>query len=342
MADPGNQFDASRAELFEALGHPMRVKILQVLEGRPMGFAELKREVGIESSGHLQFHLAKLSGLVGTTAGGDYALTDDGREAIRVLRSAKTGHEETAPFARASSLRRIGWRTALIAVLLVALVVLASFAIYQQDQIAAMNRNLSSDTVSIAGTRYYHVSIPLQPNGARVLFHGVTFTILQPDFINYSNPNDFTYAGSVRLTNGTLLNLNGKTVMVEMTGLGLTVQVKTGQTFAGNGSLTLTGPGAGNWSFMVTQPHYFTIIPSVGMSFTFPDGSQVTHTGFNVTARWQHAYNLITHPVVVLTVTTLPAIVNPWFTQHAGLRAGLSLNITNSAYPLTLYVSAPT
>ena len=304
-----------------------------------MGFAELKREVGIESSGHLQFHLAKLSGLVGTTAGGDYALTDDGREAIRVLRSARTGHEETAPFARAPSLRRIGWRTALIAALLVALVVLSSVAIYQQNQIGALSHDLSSYTVSIGGTRYYHVSIPLLPNGSRTLFHGVTFTTLHPSFSNYSNPSNYTYSGSVRLTNGTLLDLNGKTVIVEMTGFAILVPSQSSQTFTVNGNESVI---VGNGTIIGTRvlSNYFTVI-TVGMSVTFPDGTQVTHLGFNVTARWQNTYNLITHPVVVLTVTTLPAIVNPWFTQHAGLRAGLVLNTTNSAYPLTLYVSAP-
>lgn len=61
MAEPEKVFDSSRAELFEALGHPTRVKILKALGERPMGFAELKREVGIESGGHLQFHLGKLA-----------------------------------------------------------------------------------------------------------------------------------------------------------------------------------------------------------------------------------------------------------------------------------------
>ena len=60
MTDEGDQFDSSRAELFEALGHPSRVKILKVLERNQLGFADLKREVGIGSSGHLQFHLNKL------------------------------------------------------------------------------------------------------------------------------------------------------------------------------------------------------------------------------------------------------------------------------------------
>ena len=269
-----------------------------------MGFAELKREVGIESSGHLQFHLSKLSGLVATTAGGDYVLSDDGKEAIRVLRSTRASSEQVAPVARASSLRRIGWRRPLLTMLVVAVVVLSSVAIYQQDQISAMNRTLSSETVSIGGTRYYYENIPVLPNGTRLLFHGVTFTTLQPIWIT----NNYTYAGSVRLTNGTLLDLNGKTVMLQMT-------------------LQVVGPG--------------TIFP-IGMSVTFPDGNQITFPGYNVTARLLPANDVLKKPVMYLTYSSFLAGANPLFAQHGSFHAGLFRNFTNPAYPMTLYVGVNT
>jgi DNA-binding transcriptional ArsR family regulator len=88
MSQNENHFDSSRAELFEALGHPTRVKILRTLAERPMSFSELKRETGIESSGHLQFHLGKLSSLVKTDAVGNYTLTDEGRDALYVAQAA--------------------------------------------------------------------------------------------------------------------------------------------------------------------------------------------------------------------------------------------------------------
>jgi len=40
-----------RAELFETLAHPTRVRILRVLEKQPLSFADLKRVFGIDSSG---------------------------------------------------------------------------------------------------------------------------------------------------------------------------------------------------------------------------------------------------------------------------------------------------
>lgn len=82
-------FNSSRAELFEALGHPLRIKILESLSEGTLGFSELKKRAGIESSGHLQFHLSKLNGLVESTPEGSYKLTDDGKEALRILGAMK-------------------------------------------------------------------------------------------------------------------------------------------------------------------------------------------------------------------------------------------------------------
>jgi DNA-binding HxlR family transcriptional regulator len=81
-------FDKGRAELFEALGHPLRIEILRALSEAPLGFADLKRKVGIASSGHLSHHLEKLDGLIGTTPAGTYSLTDDGKEALRIVEAS--------------------------------------------------------------------------------------------------------------------------------------------------------------------------------------------------------------------------------------------------------------
>lgn len=96
-SDERKDFDSSRAELFDALGHPTRISILQVLSQRAMTFSELKKELGIESSGHLSFHLGKLGLLVRTTQEGTYELTDDGREALHLVEvMSETGSASTA------------------------------------------------------------------------------------------------------------------------------------------------------------------------------------------------------------------------------------------------------
>jgi ArsR family transcriptional regulator len=311
MTEPSNQFDTTRAELFEALGHPVRVRILQALETKPMGFAELKKEVGIESSGHLEFHLRKLSGLVGTTAEGSYALTDDGKEAIRVLKSTGAGIGTRGRTARVLSLRSGGWNRALLAVFLVALVLLAMAAVYQENQIASLNHELSSEVTTIGGTRYYYENGTFGSNGTRILFRGVTFTILTWPLSSYSNPKNYTFMGSLWLPNGTLLNLNGKTVILNMQG-------------------ECVGKATCN---PVPQSSVLYSYP-IGWSVTFPDGSEAVDSGFNLSATYQHAYNEISMPVYILTYIPVP-IASNWFIQHGNLSVGIQLD------PLTFYVSAP-
>jgi len=83
----GNEgnFDTQKAEFFEALGHPTRIRLLQILANGPHSFSEMKKQLNIESSGKLSFHLGKLEDLVKTDANGNYVLTDDGKDAVRVV-----------------------------------------------------------------------------------------------------------------------------------------------------------------------------------------------------------------------------------------------------------------
>ena len=71
-----DQEDQRRAEIFDALGHPTRITILKTLNEETMGFADLKKNVGIDSSGHLQHHLNKLDSLIKTDENGKYCLSD--------------------------------------------------------------------------------------------------------------------------------------------------------------------------------------------------------------------------------------------------------------------------
>jgi len=80
----------SEAELFQAISHPVRIKILEALTQKPMGFAEIGREVGIESGGHLSFHLTKLGHLIRTNQQGNYVLTGEGREALRTVQAQQS------------------------------------------------------------------------------------------------------------------------------------------------------------------------------------------------------------------------------------------------------------
>jgi DNA-binding transcriptional ArsR family regulator len=75
-------FDAAKAELLEAVSHPVRIKILRTLNGKELDFVELGKAVGVENAGQLSFHLAKLVNLVKETPEGNYVLTGNGKEAL--------------------------------------------------------------------------------------------------------------------------------------------------------------------------------------------------------------------------------------------------------------------
>jgi DNA-binding transcriptional ArsR family regulator len=74
--------DRKRAEVFDALSHPTRIMLLKALSDEPLGFADLKKKLGIESSGHLQHHISKLGSLIKTDDYGKYTLSDQGKDAL--------------------------------------------------------------------------------------------------------------------------------------------------------------------------------------------------------------------------------------------------------------------
>jgi len=147
-------FSRDRAELFEILGHPSRIGMLQALAKSPHGFSELKRALGIESSGQLQFHLGKMNGLVQVTPEGDYALTDQGREALRII-AAHASPDNTSPATAGKHNKR---KIAIIIILLVLSIAinaeLAAYAYYQNqfmltmDDVQFLNAGITSITLS--------------------------------------------------------------------------------------------------------------------------------------------------------------------------------------------------
>jgi DNA-binding transcriptional ArsR family regulator len=178
---PGNSdFDAKRAELFEALGHPVRMRILEALDGEGLGFSELKRRVGLESSGHLSFHLAKLGDLLKVNEEGVYVLTGDGREALRMARTMRAGPDhEWKGLSRPPNIERI-----VIVGLLIGLVLLRGLAVILQQQNASLSNALLSNqsgTLTIDGQRFLSVTVPFMSNGTTVSLGQVRFTFLKPD-----------------------------------------------------------------------------------------------------------------------------------------------------------------
>jgi len=96
--DDGPEDLDSEVELFQAISHPVRIKILEALVEKPMGFAELGRAVGIESGGHLSFHLTKLGHLIRTNLQGNYIITSEGKEALWTLHAQRSTSSKMPAF----------------------------------------------------------------------------------------------------------------------------------------------------------------------------------------------------------------------------------------------------
>jgi hypothetical protein len=180
MADnQDDSFDASKAEVFEALGHPTRIRLLKCLGERHLPFSELKRAAGLESNGLLAFHLGKLGGLVSLNPEGAYALTDEGREALLIIEASRISNSEHPSPRPALRLPR---QKVVVAGLIMVRIVLGSVAAYQQEHIVSLNRDISSSAVTINGAKYLYRSMSLQDMlGAKsIVFEGVNFTATSP------------------------------------------------------------------------------------------------------------------------------------------------------------------
>jgi DNA-binding HxlR family transcriptional regulator len=153
---PTNRSTRQEQRFFDALGHPTRIKILQVLSEKPLGFSELKRGTGIESNGLLSFHLGKLTGLVKTNAEGSYALTEEGGEALRMVEASKKQTQEgqmQRPSVRVPHLRTI------LTGLVVVLVILAAASAIEYGQIQALDSRTQPSLQTVTDTATVTTSI---------------------------------------------------------------------------------------------------------------------------------------------------------------------------------------
>jgi len=105
----------SREEVFEAISHPLRIKILQLLADRPMSFSELKKALGVRSSGKLDFHLKKLGNLVTLNSEGKYTLTGEGYAALQAI----------------TTVRRFGWQRRAYIIGTVAYAIALSYTLFK-------------------------------------------------------------------------------------------------------------------------------------------------------------------------------------------------------------------
>ncbi len=152
-----------------------------------MGFSDLKRRVDIESSGLLAFHLGKLSHLVVLTQDGRYALTDEGKEAVRMIEITKEeGHPQTIKVRNKSPKLHV----MIIAILLVALVALGSISLYQQAQLQSMTVRNQGDSSGPNALVFGTVGLNMAwASGIQGSFH-----LTQMSFISTENDSQVYYS----------------------------------------------------------------------------------------------------------------------------------------------------
>ena len=153
----------ARAELFEALSHETRIGILRAIEGRPQTFAELKNELGLESSGNLQHHLGKLGDLVKQNERGEYVLTDDAKDALRMLDILATrgngsgvGSGEKEPGWRPYQFKLSFWSLAVLAILTLILIACALWE-PTTDMLMFVGSSLSFEVAYLLGASLWRL-----------------------------------------------------------------------------------------------------------------------------------------------------------------------------------------
>ncbi|MCW4047114.1 MAG: PQQ-binding-like beta-propeller repeat protein [Candidatus Bathyarchaeota archaeon] len=138
--------DRQRAEVFDALGHPTRIAILKALSGNSMGFADLKKAVGIDSSGHLQHHLNKLNGLIKTDEHGKYCLSDQGKDALltvqTVEKAAVSESKEKEGKHATGAVSNKTFKTVVV-LLAILLVISSSIAVFEYNQVSQLQAQMN-------------------------------------------------------------------------------------------------------------------------------------------------------------------------------------------------------
>jgi hypothetical protein len=162
------------------------VRILRVLEKQPLSFADLKRVFGIDSSGNLQHHLGKLGDLIKKTDDGKYAVTDDAREALRLLDIMRLEHEtiRTGVKLRGPVKTKLSWLTPILASILLLIVVFYEYSLLTRSIPLFSAFDLSKNFLEINGRKYYYMILAASDvrNGTRIAFHDAVFT-----YIKYSS-----------------------------------------------------------------------------------------------------------------------------------------------------------
>ncbi len=182
--------ERQRAEVFDALGHPTRIIVLKALSEGSLGFSDLKKRIGIESSGHLQHHLGKLNGLIRRDGQAKYCLSDQGKDALFAVQTVERVLQPRVKEAE-KLIHAFSLRTKAVLTLIIVLFTVASLV---------SGIHISSGGLMQSQYSYDFVKgTPLKEDAQQSL--GVPYEIPPQKSFNYTakvffNPVGYGYAGS--------------------------------------------------------------------------------------------------------------------------------------------------
>ena len=130
--------------MFSSLKHPARRKILRMLADRSMTFSQMLDALGVSSS-HLTYHLENLGELVSKAENGEYRLSTFGSASVDTMKIVEEAPAVRSKMGLPLSLK---WRS-LLAILVIAVVVLASFSYVEYASLSQL-----SDDHELLKSRY--------------------------------------------------------------------------------------------------------------------------------------------------------------------------------------------
>lgn len=169
--------ERQRAEIFDILSHPVRIRILKTLSRKPMSFSELKKETSIESSGHLDYHMNKLDGLIRSDENGRYILSDQGKDALFTMEKVEEYSNDEQKSRRRSALAP---RKVVLAMLCLSIIILAA-GVYASDIKLSVNYATTQD-------QYFYTLTQGDVNTPEGLIYGPTnFSVPADSVFNFTN-----------------------------------------------------------------------------------------------------------------------------------------------------------
>lgn len=201
---------AQRAEVFDALSHPTRIRLLKILHGQTLSFADLKKRMRIESGGHLQHHLSKLGNLVKTDAYGRYSLSEQGEDALFAMETIEKVAKSSENSIRFTSLRKRMFSTIII-LLLASASVISGFYVYSSGLMwsqyyydAVKGSPLKEGAHIWTGSSYYSEI----PKGETYRYTAMVFSTLTPSNVSVFHDDYGTFHVLASIINATYYRMS--------------------------------------------------------------------------------------------------------------------------------------